>query len=71
MSGCLLSSRSNDWVDPFLLKDPFQLVFSDEAGVSGILDDKFHVTAGLVGRLAVEGGDSYDKVGYERQHDNG
>ena len=54
-----------------MLKDPFQLVFSDEAGVSGILDDKFHVTAGLVGRLAVEGGDSYDKVGYERQHDNG
>ena len=42
-----------------------------EAGVCGILDNQFHVTAGLVGRLAVECGDSYGEVGYKHQHDDG
>ena len=59
-----------DRVDTFMLEDAFHFFFGDEAGISGILDDQFYVTAGLVGRLAVESGDGYAEVGDKHQHDD-
>ena len=53
-----------------MLEDAFHFFFGDEAGISGILDDQFYVTAGLVGRLAVESGDGYAEVGDKHQHDD-